>query len=601
MQRSAAERTASVLKQMTFDLHGAASAIRAAVRDQQRITGKGAIMAQRYGTLSFLLILVVLSLVGGAFQLPTLAHAQTLVNPAYTYGTYVGGHSDDRFYAVTTDSQGNIYLAGSTYSTDFPGTRGKQNSSEDMVIVSLNPSGTTLRWATVLGGSDTDQAKAIAVDKNGHLWLTGLTGSADFPITAAGAAFAGYYDVVIAELDGATGALRYSNLVGGESADQGTALVIAPDDTLYITGQISDDAGFRDVLALAFDTQNHTLRNAIKFGRERGEDMGNALALDGAGNVYITGKTEPQGQDTDFPLVQPFQAQCGIGDTFGDCGEDAFITSLDPALTTIRYSTYLGGSFNNSNMGAGDDAGTGIAVGADGSLYVTGYTFATDFPVVNAVQATKQGADNFPDAFVARLNPTTNQLLFATYLGGEDWEEGHALRLDGDGNVLIGGMTDAKDFPVRNAPQPTLGNGVCNLGGAERYCYDGFVAQFSPDGSLNWSTYVGGGLDDNVLALTVASNNQVLVVGGSESSNFPVSANAYQGSKRLEQDGFLSQLGSAAPTPSPTATQPPSATTTPPSTATPVGNATALPSPTPVVATPTPPGDIQVLLPLVSR
>ncbi|MEZ4622623.1 MAG: SBBP repeat-containing protein [Caldilineaceae bacterium] len=100
----------------------------------------------------------------------------------------MGGRSDDRIHAIATDAQGNIYLAGSTYSTDFPGVSGKQNNSEDIVIASFNAAGTTLRWATVIGGSGTDQANAIAIDDNGHLWLTGLTDSTDFPVTAGGAA-----------------------------------------------------------------------------------------------------------------------------------------------------------------------------------------------------------------------------------------------------------------------------------------------------------------------------------------------------------------------------------------------------------------------------
>jgi hypothetical protein len=556
-------------------------------------------------SLPFLLLLLILPVVGVALRPLHPAHAQTgpdlnYTEPAYTYGSYLGGRSDDRFRAIATDAQGNIYLAGSTYSTDFPGVSGKQASSEDIVIVSFDATGTTLRWAKTLGGSDTDQANGLAFDQNGHLWLTGFTESTDFPVSAGGTTFAGYYDIVLAELDSATGAVLYSNLFGGENLDQGTAIVAAPNGLLYITGQASDEFNFWDALAMSFDPQTHTIGKMVRFGRERGADIGHALAVDRDSNVYITGVTEPQGQDTDFPLVDPFQAQCGIGDGFGDCGEDAFITKLNPALDRILYSTYLGGSYNESEMASGDDTGTGIGVGADGSIYVTGYTFATNFPVVNAAQATKQGAGNFTDAFVARLNPTTNTLIFSTYLGGEDWEEGHALYLESNGNVTVGGLTNAPDFPVLHAPQPTLGNGICNLGGSERYCYDGFVAQFAANGTLRWSTYVGGGLDDDLAALVMNTENSVLLTGASESHNFPVSANAYQASKALSQDGFLAQLGSAGATPTPTPTVSPTQTPIGVPTNTPTVTPTVRPNATPI-ATPIASGDQRVLLPLVQR
>ncbi|MEZ4622622.1 MAG: SBBP repeat-containing protein [Caldilineaceae bacterium] len=84
-------------------------------------------------------------------------------------------------------------------------------------------------------------------------------------------------------------------------------MVVAPNGALYIAGQVSDDAGFADVLVMALDRQSHTMRNAIRFGNERGEDIGNAIAVDQDGNLYVTGKTEPQGQDTDSPLVNPFR------------------------------------------------------------------------------------------------------------------------------------------------------------------------------------------------------------------------------------------------------------------------------------------------------
>ncbi len=501
--------------------------------------------------ISFLIIIITTLALGSGIRPWRTARAEIAGSPELGYSTFVGGRSDDLVHAIGVDGEGNIYMAGSTYSSDFPGISGKQNSGQDIVVLSFDPAGTTLRWSTVIGGSRADEARGLALDGRGNVWITGLTDSTDFPVSDGGATFAGYTDLFAVKLDAANGSLRYANLYGDVSADQGNAVAVSPAGTVYITGQISDASGFRDVLVMALDGHTHAVLNAIRFGRERGEDMGNAIALDADGNIYITGQTDAQGLDSEFPLVHPFQAQCGVGDGYGDCGGDAFITVLDPTLDTILYSTYLGGSYNGSEIGTGADVGTAIALGADGSIYVTGHTFASDFPMANAVQSAKRGADNYPDAFVTRLNPTTNSLIFSTYLGGDDWDEGHALVVDNGGIVTVVGMTDARNFPVLNALQPALGNGVCNLGGSERYCTDGFAAQLSGDGSLLWSTFVGGGYDDGVEALAAAESGSLLIAGGSESPNFPITADAYQANKALQRDGFLSVLSGADGSPAP--------------------------------------------------
>lgn len=474
------------------------------------------------------------------------------IDPTLTYSTFLGGESDDEVRGVTVDGQGYIYLTGTTYSMDFPGLKGKQNETKDVFVTRLNPQGTAISWSTFIGGDETDEGHALALDGKGSLWLTGLTDSTDFPVSPGGGSFAGYYDIIVVKLNAATGVRQYSAMFGGDGLDAGNGLAAGSNGNIYITGEVSDEFNRSNVLAMALDGQNYKVHAFDWFGRKRGRDVGYAIALDTDNNLYITGETNISGQDTTFPVSNDaFQKQCGVGDVFGDCGQDAFITIINPEITNILYSTYLGGSYNGSEISSGGDVGTGIAVGKDGSVYVTGYTLATDFPVANAFQEVKRGADNFSDAFIVRLQPATNKLIFSTYFGGNEWDEGHALALDGQGKVYVAGLTNAKNFPTKQAAQPALGQGICNIGGSERYCYDGFAASLTANGALNWSTFLGGSFDDNAHAVALGASGSLLIAGGTESHSFPVSTNALQPAKGLSRDGFLVRLGGGSTPPPP--------------------------------------------------
>ncbi len=484
----------------------------------------------------------------GLTPAPSLPEAQALLaNISQTYSTYLGGSSDDRVQAVTTDAQGNIYLTGSTYSTDFPGPNGKSNSSEDLFVTRLNPQGTAVIWTTYLGGSNSEAGHALALDGKGSVWVTGYTSSSDFPTSPGGNSFAGYRDIIAVKLNAANGAVQYRAVYGGENLDVGNGIAISPTTgKVYITGEISDENNRSNVLIMSLNGQNFAVQSLAYFGRTQGRDVGLAIALDADDNIYVTGQTEPFGQDTDFPLSdKPFQAECGLAGSHGDCGQDAFLTIIAPDVSEILYSSYIGGSYDNDPNGYSNDVGTGIAVGTDGSVYLTGYTFATDFPVANAIQPTKYGANNFADAFVMRLNPATNKLIFSTYLGGNGWDEGHALTLDAQGNVYVIGLTNALNFPTKNAPQPELGGGACG----NRYCYDAFATKLTQSGALEWSSYLGGASDDNAYALTLNTAGKLFVVGDTHSYTFPVSGNALQPVKDLSRDGFLSSFGSEGPNP----------------------------------------------------
>lgn len=222
------------------------------------------------------------------------------------------------------------------------------------------------------------------------------------------------------------------------------------------------------------------------------EEAGNGIAIDTAGNAYVTGYTV----SSDFPIKNAFQSPLP-GFT------SAFVTKLNPTGTALVYSTYLGGSQT--------DVGLAIAVDASGDAYVTGYATSTDFPIVNAVQPTHGGSNFLSDAFVTRLNPSGNALVYSTYLGGSRADVGQGIAVDPWGAAYVTGYTMSTDFPTASAIQPAL------LGR-----FDAFATKLNPGGSLGYSTYLGGSGSDNGYAVAVDSSGQAYVAGGTTSPDFPL-------------------------------------------------------------------------------
>ena len=241
-------------------------------------------------------------------------------------------------------------------------------------------------------------------------------------------------------------------------------------------------------------------------------DTGYGIAVDSGGNAYLTGFTN----SADFPTLNPFQATSGGG-------YDVFITKLNPTGSALVYSTYLGGS--------GNDRGAGIAVDSSGNVYVTGFTESTNFPTLNPFQATSGGGK---DAFVTKLNPTGNALVYSTYLGGSGNEIAAGIAVDSSGNAYVTGPTDSTNFPTLNPFQATSGGGN-----------DVFVTKLNPTGNaLVYSTYLGGSGNDGGAGIAVDSSGNAYVTGSTASLDFPT-FNALQASLMGNFDAFVAKLDTA--------------------------------------------------------
>jgi hypothetical protein len=258
------------------------------------------------------------------------------------------------------------------------------------------------------------------------------------------------------------------------------------------------------------------------------DDYGTSLAVDSAGNAYITGYTN----SVKFPTtIGVFQPQCS-----GSCskGSDVFVTELNSTGTALVYSTYLGGSFA--------DYGYGIAVNAAGDAFVTGVTFSEDFPVTKGSYQPVCGGGSCGggDAFITELNPGGTALVYSTYLGGSTVNYANAIALDNSGNAYVTGWTQSTDFPTTpGVVQPT-----CSC---MRYS-DTFLTKLNSSGTaLIYSTYLGGpSNDDYSYAVAVDSAENAYITGYTYSSDFPTTPGAFQTKLGAQVTGFVSKLNSTA-------------------------------------------------------
>jgi uncharacterized repeat protein (TIGR01451 family) len=265
-----------------------------------------------------------------------------------------------------------------------------------------------------------------------------------------------------------------------------------------------------DIFAVRLNSSGTALDYLLNFGGSE-NDEAHGVAADTDGSAYVTGHTESQ----NFPVLNAFQAANGGG--FGD----AFLTKLNPNGSGFTYSTYLGG--------AGYDAARAVAI-RGGSAYVTGDTYSTNFPVVNPIKSAPVNSD--ADAFVTKFNSSGTSLDFSTWLGGGNFEQAYGIALDMSGNVYVTGLTFSGNFPIVAAPQPSPGGN-----------FDGFVAKLNAGGSaLVYSTYLGGGNDDQGNAIAVDALGNAYIVGNTDSTNFPTTPGALKPTSP-GGDAFVTKIG----------------------------------------------------------
>ncbi|MDR2877009.1 MAG: SBBP repeat-containing protein [Chromatiales bacterium] len=441
------------------------------------------------------------------------AHA-LIIDPVIRYASYFGGKDSDQALAIAVDAAGNRYLAGSTDSSDISmtplpsGTSSRQGV--DAFVARFTPGG-ELSYLTYLSGDGTDVARAIVVDNAGRAYIAGQTTSANFfPLVGtlglSSASFGGGdSDAFVARLD-ANGQLAFSSYLGGERADDATALALDTDQNLYVAGSTNSDE-FWPVRAIT---------SATPYQSQRKADTGQ-------------------------------EALC-VSLNRSDCHPaDGFLIKLsNQNVPALIYATYLGGT--------GPDGIFALAVNAEGSAIVGGGTGSADFPIVNRDQTLQPalavgGASSGTaiDGFVARIAPD-GALEYATYIGGTALDRVQGLALDETGNIFLTGITSSRVTPGQQFSQDgfPVTDGSFHGGGQ----FDAFLTKLSPDGRTRlYSTYLGGKGDDQGTAIALDSQGRPVVVGETSSSDFilfPTVAQAWQWRLLGETDGFVALYAAAA-------------------------------------------------------
>lgn len=378
------------------------------------------------------------------------------------YATFLGGSGFETTYTIALDEAGNAYVSGTTNSTDFPVTPGafanSLGSEQDAFVAKINPTGAALLYASYLGGNGVDYGYDIAVDGSGQAYVTGLTLSTNFPTTPGalatgyGGGFSDGYAVKVAA-DGS--ALTYATYLGGSADETGFGLAVDSAGSAYVVGYTSSPnfpitPGAWDTsmaVADAFVLKLNPTGTALLYGTFVGGSQaegGRAIALDNTGSAYITGRTN----SPDFPVTPD-----AFDTTYKAGGSNtAFVARLASDGSGLFYATYLGGH--------NEEEGRDLALDAAGNVYITGYTYASNFPTTtDAFDPTCQDCPQYLNVFVAKLNPTGTGLVYGTYLGGDtDNDYGYGLAQDGSGYVYVTGETRSPDFPTTpGAFDTTLG------------------------------------------------------------------------------------------------------------------------------------------------
>jgi len=505
------------------------------------------------------------------FAIGPYDHSRELViDPILTFSTYFGGSGDEHSSSIAVDGNFNIYLAGSTTSTNLPVTggsfQGTLKGPQNVYIAKISPPlgsiAAVLDDVTYLGGTGTDTPAGIQVDGGGFPYLAGTTSSVDFPTTAT-------------------------------NAYQKTPLAGSTGTTHVFVTKLKND--FTEPLYSSYLSGN-------------GTDAASGMTIDPAGNLYVTGTTTSNnvadaGTGIQFPAsISP--ANFTAYQQISNAAIQFFVTRVNPNSSgygSIAYSTYFGGANFTPPPGTTLPTviGGGIAVDSNQNIYFTGTTnftysgcagcASTDFPILNAYQpcldqappavivnpatCTYTTTPSASDAFVAKLNPSTQgqQLVWSTYVGGTSDDSGVGIALDiGAANVYIVGTTDSTDIATSITTLATAASYQRCLDtpvnpAAGTTCpaitppapTDAFTARLTNPAistgtptnvALNYFSYLGGSKNDQGLAITVDTNSGAMLTGWTQSADFPVypTSSPIQGVLYDTQAAFIARLNTAA-------------------------------------------------------
>jgi hypothetical protein len=458
------------------------------------------------------------------------------------HGTYLGGDLPDYGQRIAVDEEGGVYMVGRSESTNFPtGTNPLHNlHGIDAFVAKFNSEGSQaeyILWFYTLALFALDEAVDVVVDSQGYAYVVGNTASDDFctlfgVVPGYDTTYNGGGDAFLLKVQADGSGLVYCTFLGGSDLDRGTAVALDDAGNVYVTGGTfstdfitstntlnSQHNGERDAFVLVLDATGTAVRHASLFGGS-GQDEGKDIILDTDNNLHVTGWTN----STNFATTPGVLGPSNSGDF------DAFLLKLNTSTPILHYATYLGGS--------SEDRGYALAVDNDGHAYVGGLTRSSDFPTTpGSFDTTLSGS---ADGFVAKVNPDATALSYSTFLGGQGDDQINDVALAENQHLFTTGDTASTDFPTTTlALQPAL-PGPCSS--PFEKC-SAFVTVLAGDGRhLTYSTFLGGNEQDQGLGIALGANDWVYISGATQSTDFPVAANAFATSNSGDYDAYFSSF-----------------------------------------------------------
>ena len=478
-----------------------------------------------------------------------LALLVSSANAHVRWCTYLGTSGLDYVHfpnALTTTTDGRVVASGRTSSLFFPTTADGYDTNYsgnfDTYIAVFDPTAVgaaQLVYSTFLGGTGYDYVSCVVVDAQGLIIVAGSTNSADFPVTPDaydttynGAGPESWGDAFIAVLDitlPPPDQLIYSTYIGSPGDEHINDVAVSEAGPYAVLG-VSYSGAFPTTPGAYDTTINNGLEDAedavvFVFDRTEPGEPGTSqlvcstflggsnrewtrhVAIHPSGDIVVANQTF----SSDFPTTP------GAYDTtFGGGDRDGCISRFDSTLSTLRYSTFLGGS--------GDESLNGMDMDPSGNVVVAGWTASADFPTTPG--AYDESFNGVWDVFVARLDSTLSTLDASTFIGGTLEEGANAVVFDGTGGVTIGGATNSADYPVDH--------------GGWSGAYDAFVSHLDAAlTTLQYSLYVGGGNGDVIYSMATHGTSDVVFGGWTTSVNLPTTPGAYDPSWNGSYDGWL--------------------------------------------------------------
>ena len=444
--------------------------------------------------------------------------------------TFVGGSNTDRIYSIVLDGSNNVYITGSTYSSDYPITASSYdptyNGKYEVFVSKFTPDLSELTASTFIGGGEFDVGLAMTLDSLGNVYVTGYAHSG-FPTT--GSAYDnsnnGAEDVFVAKLSSDLSTLQASTFIGGFATEYGYSIAVDSSGNVLVTGCTysadypiagtpynDEPSGGADIYISKFNSDLSTLIASTYIGSSD-DDYAYSIVLDDSDNVFITGYT----------LANNYPTAGTPYDNTHNGSYDAIISKFTPDLSTLTASTYLGGS--------SDEWGHSIIFDASGDLLITGFTYSNDFPTAGTPYDDSQNGG--ADVFITKINSDLSTLFASTFIGGNLSEEGHCIAIDDSGNIFVSGHTKSSDYPTAGSPYDDSFNGGADIN----------VSKLSSDlSTLLASTFIGGNDDENSNFLAIDNSGNIFVSGYSESGNYPTTSSSFDDSQNGGEDAVISKF-----------------------------------------------------------